>query len=95
MEPTILDYGSDLAGFSACEAMQDELFGPILPTARFSSLEQVVRLVKELPTGKPLALYCYATDARFIDAVKTLCARPSVHTICARLLCTPSVHTLL
>ena len=54
-----------------CYAMtQDELFGPILPTVRFSNLEQCIGLVKELPTGKPLALYCYSTDSRVIDAVK-------------------------
>lgn len=70
VEPTVLDYGSDLAAFMRCAAMQDEIFGPILPAARFSSLEQVVALIKGLPTGKPLALYCFAQDAAFIDVIR-------------------------
>ena len=30
----------------------------------------MVSLVKGLPTGKPLALYAYATDQRFINVIK-------------------------
>ena len=70
IEPTVLDYGTDLAAFSASEPMQDEIFGPILPVARFSDLEQVINLIKELPTGKPLSLYCYSRDRGFNDAIK-------------------------
>ena len=40
IEPTVLDYGDDLLTFGASEPMQDEIFGPILPVARFSHLEQ-------------------------------------------------------
>ena len=39
--PTILDYGSDLGRFKACEAMQDENFGPVVPAVRFQDVEQV------------------------------------------------------
>lgn len=70
IEPTVLDYGADLAAFAACEAMQDENFGPILPVARFTDLEQVVAMVKRLPTGKPLALYAFSSDAKFVSAIK-------------------------
>jgi aldehyde dehydrogenase (NAD+) len=70
VEPTVLDYGADLKAFGACEAMQDEIFGPIMPAVRFSNLEEALSIVKGLPTGKPLALYCYATDSRVIEQVK-------------------------
>jgi len=70
IEPTLLDYGSDLDAFKQCGAMADEIFGPVMPAVRFSSVEQVVTFTKELRTGKPLALYCYARDARFVDKIK-------------------------
>jgi len=70
IEPTVLDYGGDWRAFSSCEAMQDELFGPILPVCRYSDLEAVVSFVKALPTGKPLALYCFATDSAVVEDVK-------------------------
>ena len=44
IEPTVLDYGTDLAQFKACEAMQDENFGPIVPAVRFQDVEQVPEL---------------------------------------------------
>jgi len=68
--PTVLDYGSDLTAFAACEAMQDELFGPVLPVARYTDLEQVFDFCKNLVTGKPLALYCFSTDGTVIEGVK-------------------------
>jgi len=71
IEPTILDYGRDLRAFSASEAMQDEIFGPILPCARYTDLEDVLRLIKELPTGKPLALYAFTRDDRVTHAIRT------------------------
>ena len=40
IEPTLLDFGSDFAAFNASEAMQDELFGPILPMFHFTTLDQ-------------------------------------------------------
>jgi len=50
--------------------MQDELFGPILPCARFTDVEAALTLVRELPTGKPLALYAFAKDEAFLKAVR-------------------------
>ena len=40
IEPTILDYGADAQAFLASEAMADEIFGPILPTLRYTDLEE-------------------------------------------------------
>jgi len=68
--PTLLDYGADLAQFRACEAMQDENFGPVVAAVRFQDVEQVVELVRGLPTGKPLALYAFARDATFCEAIR-------------------------
>jgi acyl-CoA reductase-like NAD-dependent aldehyde dehydrogenase len=70
IEPTILDYGTDRKAFLASEAMADEIFGPILPCLRYSSLDDALQIAKGLPTGKPLALYCYARDQAVISQVK-------------------------
>jgi len=68
IEPTILDYGTDGAGFDRCPAMQDEIFGPILPLLRYTNMEEdVVRRIRSLPTGKPLAMYVFAEDAKVVD----------------------------
>lgn len=66
--PTILDYGTDANAFDSCAAMQDELFGPILPVFRFRDYEKdVIQRIRDLPTGKPLALYIFAQDKERID----------------------------
>jgi len=69
VEPTVFDFGSDLDAFSKSPLMQDELFGPLYPCARFKNVEQVVQLIRNLPTGKPLALYCFSKDSNFIQQV--------------------------
>ena len=71
MEPTIIDFGTDMERFKTSDVMQDELFGPILPVIRYHDLnEQVIEYIKELPTGKPLALYAYSNDHTFINTIK-------------------------
>jgi aldehyde dehydrogenase (NAD+) len=69
IEPTVFDFGSDLEKFATQPIMQDELFGPLLPVARYKKIEDVVSFVRQLPTGKPLALYCYARDKEVIDTI--------------------------
>jgi len=69
IQPTVLDFGGDLEAFGAQPVMQDELFGPLLPVARYSNIEDVVAFIRRLPTGKPLACYCYARDAKVIDTI--------------------------
>jgi len=84
VEPTVFDFGSDLKAFRGQEIMQDEIFGPLLPVARYSNIEDVVSFVRSLPTGKPLACYCYARDKSVIDTISTrttsggLCINDSV-----------------
>jgi len=68
IEPSLLDYGTDGKAFDNCAAMQDEIFGPILPILRFKDFEQdVVQRIRNLPTGKPLAMYVFAEDPKVVD----------------------------
>jgi aldehyde dehydrogenase (NAD+) len=69
IQPTVFDFGSDLKAFRNQEIMQDEIFGPLLPVARYSDIEEVVNFVRTLPTGKPLACYCYSRDSKVIDTI--------------------------
>jgi aldehyde dehydrogenase (NAD+) len=70
VDPTILDYGTDVDAFNNCAAMQDEIFGPILPVFRFKDFERdVIQRIRDLPTGKPLALYLFAEDSKLVDTV--------------------------
>eukprot|EP00604_Paraphysomonas_vestita_P003017 CAMPEP_0174821608 /NCGR_PEP_ID=MMETSP1107-20130205/9112_1 /TAXON_ID=36770 /ORGANISM="Paraphysomonas vestita, Strain GFlagA" /LENGTH=424 /DNA_ID=CAMNT_0016038837 /DNA_START=94 /DNA_END=1369 /DNA_ORIENTATION=+ len=54
IEPTIIDFGTDIKTFQESPIMQDEIFGPILPCIRYNDLESVIQLIRQLPTGKPL-----------------------------------------
>jgi aldehyde dehydrogenase (NAD+) len=47
--------------------MQEEIFGPILPVLTYRSLDEVTNHVDG--TGKPLAMYVFSPDQRFIDQV--------------------------
>lgn len=69
IEPTVFDFGTDMKAFAEHPLMQDELFGPLLPVVRYSNLEDVITFVRRLPTGKPLALYCYSRDNSVIKAI--------------------------
>jgi acyl-CoA reductase-like NAD-dependent aldehyde dehydrogenase len=69
--PTVLDFGKDIAAFAKSPVMEDEIFGPLLPCVRYTELESVITFIRGLNTGKPLALYCFATDADVISQVKT------------------------
>lgn len=45
---------------STSAVMQEEIFGPILPILRYSTLDEAIRFVRE--REKPLALYLFTTD---------------------------------
>lgn len=62
IHPTIL---SNVAPNSL--AMQDEIFGPILPVVPFKSVEQVTYLVNGKP--KPLALYIFSNRKTFQEKI--------------------------
>ena len=54
--PAVFDFGSDLSAFLKEPMMEDEIFGPLLPCARFTNIEDAVQISRNLTTGKPLAL---------------------------------------
>eukprot|EP00924_Labyrinthula_sp_SR-Ha-C_P011007 snap_masked-scaffold_33-processed-gene-2.46-mRNA-1 protein AED:0.03 eAED:0.03 QI:0/-1/0/1/-1/1/1/0/505 len=70
IEPTIIDFGSDLKSFAEARVMQDEIFGPIIPLCRYKTEEEALDFVNNLITGKPLALYTFSTKKKFIEKVK-------------------------
>ena len=55
IEPTILTS----CNFE-CPCMQEEIFGPILPVLRYTSLDEAINTIKSKP--KPLALYLFTND---------------------------------
>lgn len=55
IEPTILTS----CNFE-CPSMQEEIFGPILPVLRYTSLDEAISIIKSKP--KPLALYLFTND---------------------------------
>lgn len=62
IEPTLLvDVPAD------APAMQEEIFGPILPIVEFDDLDEAVGLVRS--KEKPLALYLFTTDGDVTDRV--------------------------
>jgi len=71
IEPTLINYRTDLASFHKSAAMQDELFGPVLPIAYTPAgdIERMIEHARNLPTGKPLALYFFSSNQANIDAV--------------------------
>lgn len=71
ISPTVFDFKSNSGAFSASSLMKDELFGPLLPCLRFRDLNSVIELIRNLPTGKPLALYLFSQDAKTIHEVKS------------------------
>lgn len=56
VEPTILDVGR-LENSAGSAAMQEEIFGPILPVLSYHRLEDAIRFVNK--REKPLALYVF------------------------------------
>jgi aldehyde dehydrogenase (NAD+) len=49
----------------AMAAMQDEVFGPVLPVLTWEDEAEVVRIVRSLP--KPLMMYVFTRDRAFAD----------------------------
>ena len=66
IEPTVLD------GVTwADKAMQEEIFGPVMPVLTFESLETVIGEVNSRPS--PLALYIFSSDKKAADFVMNKC----------------------
>lgn len=70
IDPCIFDFKTDEKAFHSSSLMRDELFGPLLPCFRYRNFEDVIRICKHLWTGKPLALYAFATDSSVIEQIK-------------------------
>lgn len=67
IEPTVLAPGN-----WEIPAMEDEIFGPILPILPYRSLEQTLEEINARP--HPLALYLFSQDRATIDRVTSQCA---------------------
>jgi aldehyde dehydrogenase (NAD+) len=48
-------------------ALQQEVFGPVLPVMPYQNLEEIINVMKRKP--KPLACYVFSKDQPHIDAV--------------------------
>ena len=66
IEPTVLDNVT----FSDA-VMQEEIFGPVMPTLVFDSLDEVIRNVNAMP--HPLALYLFTSDNAAAKKVTSRC----------------------
>ncbi|WP_445293252.1 aldehyde dehydrogenase [Cohnella sp. 56] len=60
IEPTLLDLGAAADTAANAAAMQDELFGPLLPVVVYDDLAEAVSFVRDRP--KPLALYLFTSS---------------------------------
>lgn len=45
--------------------MQDEIFGPILPVIKFSTIDDVFTIISTME--KPLAMYIFGKNKKFIN----------------------------
>jgi len=50
---------------SSC--LTSEIFGPLLPVIKVSSVDEAIDIVNRIPTGKPLIAYCYSAKAESVD----------------------------
>ncbi len=69
--PTFLDHAEPTD-----KAMQEEIFGPVLPIMSWNNLEEVKQFVKV--QEKPLVLYMFSKSRRNIDEVLTNCSSGGV-----------------
>jgi aldehyde dehydrogenase (NAD+) len=53
--------------------MKEEIFGPILPVLKYNTTEEVIELINSDSYEKPLSLYIFGNDRRFIDTVISSC----------------------
>lgn len=67
IQPTVLDFGADMAAFAGSKAMEAEIFGPILPVVRVPDVDAAITYVRG--HEKPLALYCFASDSAVQERV--------------------------
>jgi aldehyde dehydrogenase (NAD+) len=66
IEPTVLDSVT----FQDA-AMQEEIFGPVLPILTYSSLDDAIRTINSM--ASPLALYLFTSDKQAVKKVTSRC----------------------
>jgi aldehyde dehydrogenase (NAD+) len=64
LPPTIL---TDVPAY--CRIMEEEIFGPVLPIARFSDASEVIGIINGKP--KPLSLYIFSNSSSFKEKIMT------------------------
>ena len=67
IEPTVMDFGTDMDAFEVSKVMAEEIFGPILPILRYESLDHCLEFIRERP--KPLMLYLFTKNRSLRDRV--------------------------
>ena len=61
--PTIIDASS-----KSKEPLEQEIFGPIVPIVRYSSEQELEKIISNINT--PLALYIFSSNKKFISKIK-------------------------
>ena len=61
--PTIIDASS-----IEKEPLEQEIFGPIIPLVRYSSEQELEKIISNINT--PLALYIFSSNKKFISKIK-------------------------
>tara|TARA_Y100001935_G_scaffold42391_1_gene34520 strand:+ start:2562 stop:3959 length:1398 start_codon:yes stop_codon:yes gene_type:complete len=61
--PTIIDASSNEK-----EPLEQEIFGPIIPIVRYSSEQELEKIISKINT--PLALYIFSSNKKFISKIK-------------------------
>ena len=54
------------------KAMQEEIFGPVLPILTYDSIDEAIDFVRK--REKPLALYIFSKDKKTIEKIHALCS---------------------
>lgn len=69
IEPTVMDFGSDIDSFSKAKIMQDEIFGPLMPILRWKNVDEIFRFIRG--KEKPLCMYVFSTSKKLTLRAQT------------------------
>lgn len=64
VEPTVIDFGTNMRAFKDAPVMQEEVFAPLMPALRWRNFEDVLKFCAS--TEKPLSFYMYANDKSLV-----------------------------
>ena len=71
ISPTLIDYGTDETAWNKSLAMQEEIFGPVLPIRYYSDISMVIDEINS--REKPLAMYIFANDSTMSETMLKEC----------------------